>query len=207
MRASKAKTKIRQEQIARGAMKLLAVRGWRRVSLASIARQVGVVPSAVYRHFKGKDDMLDAVLDLVGERFQANILAARESSSDPIVQLHEALARHVNLIASGVPVPRIILSEDIFTGHRRHRKRVHAIYQAYLGAVGAIIREGQRQKVIRREWEAEDLSLMWLGLVQSPAILWLLGQRQFDLRQHCDRAWRIFAEMIHLGRSRKRKEK
>jgi len=201
MRASKARTEIRQEQIARAAMKLLAVRGWQRVGLADIARQVGLVPSGLYRHFGSKDEVLDAVLDLVGQSFQANVQSARQSTSHPIAQLREALRRHVDLIASGVPVPRIILSKDVFTGSRRHRKRVHAIYRAYLDEIGAMIREGQRQKLIRSQPGPETLSLMWLGLVQSPAILWLLGQGSFDLGEHCHRAWTLFEQMIQPDKS------
>jgi AcrR family transcriptional regulator len=196
MRAKKAKTEIRQEQIARAAMKLLAVRGWQRVSLAAIARKVGVVPSAVYRHFSGKDEVLDAVLNLVEQSFQANLAAACESLSNPVAQLHEALTRHANLIASGVPIPRIILSEDVFTGSPRHRKRVHAIYQTYLTEIATITRSGQEQGLIRRELPAATLATMWLGLVQSPAILWLLGQGDFDLQQHCECAWQLFAEAM-----------
>jgi AcrR family transcriptional regulator len=51
MRASKAKTEIRQGQISQAALRLLAMRGWRRVSLAAIAKEVGIVASDVYRHF------------------------------------------------------------------------------------------------------------------------------------------------------------
>jgi AcrR family transcriptional regulator len=57
MRATKAKTAIRQEQIARAALKLLALKGWQSVSLAAIAKEVGVVTSAVYRHFAGKEEL------------------------------------------------------------------------------------------------------------------------------------------------------
>lgn len=196
MRATKAKTEIRQEQIAQAALRLLAARGWRKVSLTAIARQVGVVTSAIYRHFSGKDEVLDAVLELVGQSFQANIQAAREATTDPVECLHETLLRHLNLITSGVPVPRIILSEDVFTGNARHLKRIRAIYQVYLGEIAALIRAGQKQGLIRPELAAHSLALMWLGLVQSPAVIWLLGQGDFDLEQHCERAWLLFAETI-----------
>jgi AcrR family transcriptional regulator len=205
MRASKAKTEIRQEQIARAALKLLAVRGWRRVSLAAIAKEVGVVPSNVYRHFTGKDRVLDAVLDLVDQSFQTNLQTARQATTDPVICLHEVLTRHVELISGGVPVPRIILSEDVFTGLPRHRKRVQAIYQNYLVEIGAIIRDGQNQNLIRSDLAPETLSLMWLGLVQSPAILWLVGQGKFDLKKHCEQAWKLFAEMIRPSASGSRK--
>lgn len=194
MRAKKASTGIRQEQIAQAAMKLLALRGWQRISLAAIAKEVGVVTSAVYRHFNSKDEVLDAVLDLVEQRFQANVGA--DSSNDPLARLRDALMRHVDLITSGVPVPRIILSEAVFAGHPRHRKRVQQIYQNYLAEIALIFRDGQEQGLIRGTPSPQTLSILWLGLVQSPAILWLLGHGKFDLTQHCQRAWQLFAAAI-----------
>jgi AcrR family transcriptional regulator len=204
MRATKAKTEIRQEQIARAALKLLALKGWQSVSLAAIAKEVGVVTSAVYRHFAGKDDLLDAVLNLVDQSFQSSLNVARNAAADPVDCLHQVLLRHVELISGGVPVPRIILSEDVFTGSARHRKRVQAIYRAYLGEIAAIIAEGQRQRLIQDETAAETLSLMWLGLVQSPAILWLLGHGSFDLRAHCECAWNLFVAILRPARTGKR---
>jgi AcrR family transcriptional regulator len=200
MRAKKARTEIRQEQIAQAAMKLLASRGWQRISLAAIAREVGVVTSAVYRHFKGKDEVLDAVLNLVEHFFQSNLQL--ESINDPVTRLRDVLMRHADLIVSGVPVPRIILSEAVFTGRPRHRKRVRAIYQNYLGEIAVLFRAGQEQGQIRGKLSPVELSIMWLGLVQSPAILWLLGQGDFDLKQHCERAWDLFAVAIQSSPSR-----
>lgn len=200
MRARKARTEIRQEQIAHTALKLLAVRGWQRVSLATIARKVGVVPSAVYRHFRSKDEVLDAVLELVDQSFQANVQAGRMANPEPLAQLHDVLRRHVALILSGVPVPRIVLSEDVFTGNPRHRQRAHRIYRDYLAAIAAIFREGQDRGHIRRALAPEALSVMWLGLVQSPAIFWLLGNGHFDLERQCEGAWELFAQALQPDR-------
>lgn len=200
MRAKKARTEIRQEQIARAAMKLLATQGWQRVSLAAIARQVGVVTSAVYRHFRSKDQVLDAVLDLVEQSLQANVAFAPDAAPNPIVRLHDTLIRHVELITGGIPVPRIVLSEAVFTGSPRHRKRVHKIYRNYLGALTAWFRAGQEHGSVKRNLKAEELSLMWLGLVQAPAILWLLGRGDFDLKQQCESAWNIFLAAIQTQR-------
>lgn len=197
MRSKKASTEIRQKQIARAAIKLLALRGWQRISLAAIAKEVGVVTSAVYRHFKSKDEVLDAVLNLVEQCFQSNVKA--EPSTGPVARLHDVLLRHVDLILSGVAVPRIILSEAVFTGHPRHRKRVKKIYQNYLAEITVIIRAGQEEGLIQRKLNPETLSVMWLGLVQCPAILWLLGQADFDLRQHCEHAWELFAAAIEAS--------
>lgn len=61
MKNEKMKTEVRREQIAAAALQLIARRGMHGLSIAGIARQVGLVPSAIYRHFDGKDHVLDLV--------------------------------------------------------------------------------------------------------------------------------------------------
>ena len=50
-------TEIRQEQIAEAALELVASQGLGRLSVAAVARRVGLVPSGIYRHYKSKDDI------------------------------------------------------------------------------------------------------------------------------------------------------
>jgi AcrR family transcriptional regulator len=47
MRATKTNTAIRQDQIATSALALIARQGFHRLSIAGIAREVGVVPSDI----------------------------------------------------------------------------------------------------------------------------------------------------------------
>ena len=77
MAAEKLDTEIRQDQIAGAALEMLGTRGVHELSMADIARRVGLVPSAIYRHFRGKDDVLDAVLDLIGQRLLSNVQAVQ----------------------------------------------------------------------------------------------------------------------------------
>ena len=61
MRAEKKCTKIRQEEIAQAALKVVATQGMKALTVDRIARLVGVVPSALYRHFGDKDSILDEI--------------------------------------------------------------------------------------------------------------------------------------------------
>jgi AcrR family transcriptional regulator len=45
---------IRQDQIAEAALDIVRSEGIRALNLAAVADKVGIVPSAVYRHFKNK---------------------------------------------------------------------------------------------------------------------------------------------------------
>src|SRR5271165_1472178 len=89
MAEAKLQTRIRREQIAEAALELVAGEGVKRLSIAGVARRVGLVPSGIYRHFKSKDAMLDAVLDLLDSKLQANVEAARKETSDSLHRLHD----------------------------------------------------------------------------------------------------------------------
>ena len=59
MRAAKVNTEIRQDQIARAALALIARDGFQWLNMAGLAREVGVVPSGIYRHYRNKDEVLE----------------------------------------------------------------------------------------------------------------------------------------------------
>ncbi len=204
MRAPKTRTEIRQDQIAKAALALISRRGFSHLNVAGLARKVGVVPSAVYRHFRGKDEVLDAVLDLVSERLLANVEAVRQETPDSLERLRQLLLRHVQLVRSEVPIPRVVFSEEVFTGHARRRRRVYRMFHEYLAAVAGMIREGQTAGHIRLELDADTLSVMFLGLVQPAAILWLMSDGEFDLARHVNRAWGVFRGTIEQNAASER---
>jgi AcrR family transcriptional regulator len=171
MRAAKTKTGIRQDQIATAALELMARHGPKSLNLARLAGKVGVVTSAIYRHYPGKDAVLEAVLDLTAQRLRDNVQAVRQETPDALERLHRLLNRHVQLIRDNVAIPRVVLSEEIFSGHAKRRQRVYQIIQGYLDKVKELIREGQLQGRIRGDLSPATGSVMFLGLVQPAAIL------------------------------------
>ena len=74
-------TEVRREQIIEAAMNLIASRGLKGLNVAGIANRIGLVPSAIYRHFKSKDDVLDMILDFIQEKLLTNIrITCKETS-------------------------------------------------------------------------------------------------------------------------------
>jgi AcrR family transcriptional regulator len=68
MKRTKLNIEVRQEQIVREAMNLIASQGSRRLSVSASSNKTGLVPSALYRHFKSKDAILDSILDFIPEK-------------------------------------------------------------------------------------------------------------------------------------------
>ncbi|MCU0587450.1 MAG: TetR/AcrR family transcriptional regulator [Syntrophobacteraceae bacterium] len=198
MSTSKYATKIRRDQIARAALELIAARGMKGFSVAGLAHRIGFTPSAIYHHFKGKDEILDAVLDLLQDRLLGNVAKARADYRDSLAQLNALLSAHAQLVLGLSAMPRILFSEDVYGENSSRKARLNDIITGYLREVAGIVREGQIAGTLRTELDPDTISVMFLGLVQPTAILWHLSDGKFDAAGHVERAWPVFLEAIRL---------
>ncbi len=196
MSIEKLTNQVRREQIARAALHLLATRGLNGLSMAALARAVGIVPSAIYRHFRNKEEVLDAVVDALRERLLGNVRVVTEETEEPLEQLRRLLALHVRLILEHHSLPRMLFSGEIYAGHPERKTRLLATIQAYLAEVAAIIRNGQTQERIRTDVIPETAAILFLGVIQPSAILWHLSEGAFDAAKHVERAWPLFRQAI-----------
>ena len=196
MRARKVKTEIRQDQIARAALSIVVSQGLEKLNVAAVAEKVGIVPSGIYRHFKGKEAVLDAVLDFISSRMHTNLTAVRNDIKDPLERLHALLQRHIQMIQQNRAIPQIIFSDEIFGGQPQKKEKLYGIIKGLLAGVGDVIQEGQERGHIRADMKPPTLALMFLGLIQPAAIIWHLSCGAFDIREHAEKAWKVYRDAI-----------
>ena len=211
MRAQKLDTQVRQEQIAEAALGVVACRGMKGLSVARVARRIGVVPSAIYRHYGSKDEVLDAVLDLIRDRLLANVADVCNESGEALDRLRGLLVRHVRLLRENEGIPRIVFSQELHNGDSGRKARMCGTIREYLGQVAKIVREGQQNGEIRSDSPAEVVAMMFLGVIQPAALLWDLSDGDFDVARHAERAWEILEEAVRpiegAGRAGSAKQK
>jgi AcrR family transcriptional regulator len=196
MGAEKMKSEVRKEQIATAALQIIGQHGVKGLTVERAARMVGLVPSAVYRHFRNKSDLLDATLDLLRDRLLANIVAARREAQSPLEAIRQMLLRHVHLIHEYQALPRILFSEKVFTEEPQRKLKLYEIIREFTGHVADVIRQGQDQGQIRRDIAAETLSVMFLGLFQPSAIMYHLSGGTFDMIHQVDATWKIYQDAL-----------
>lgn len=189
-------TKVRREQIAQAALALIASKGVNGLNMAGLARQVGLGTSSLYRHFQSKDQVLDAVVDLLRERLLGNVQRAAQEATAPIEQLRRLLAMHIRLILEYQAIPRLFFSGDLYAGHPERKAKLYAVVKSYLGEVAGIIRRGQQEGSVRPDLDADAVSVVFLGLIQPTAILWHLSDGEFNVGKQVEKGWPLFHEAI-----------
>lgn len=191
-RVKKRRSPQRREEIVQAALRVVARHGAAGLSAARVARQVGLSPAAIYRHFEGMDAVLSAVLDFIEARLHAHIADVRGRSAGAFDQLHELLRRHVRLIRENEAIPQIVFSEQVYSGKPDHRARLQRLIQGYLERVGDLIREGQATGEIRADVAPETAAMMFLGLIQPAAVFWHISEGRFDVTGSAERGWDIY---------------
>ncbi len=196
MRAPKTHTDIRQDQIARAALDLVAARGVKALQVAEVAKRVGVVPSAIYRHYRSKNDVLDTVLDMISHRLQENIRAVSAETPDAMKRLERLLMRHARMLKMHRAIPSVIFSEELYGGSPAQRRKAGRVVGPYLKSLMGIVREGQRAGRIRPDIRPRVAAMMFLGVIQPAAIVAHLEAKSFDLERHAREAWPILRRGI-----------
>ena len=199
MATPKQSTKRRQEQIARATLALVAEHGLAACNVAAVARRVGLVPSALYRHFRNKDDMLDAAVGIIQSKLLDNVQTVCARNTHAVERLHDLLQQHVRLIKQSRGIPQVIFSPDFYLNHPKRRARVFDGIRQYLAAVADMIREGQAAGTIRSGLDAETAAVLFLGLVQPSAMLWNLSSGKFNVARHAEKAWPLFVQILTTG--------
>ncbi|WP_373498537.1 TetR/AcrR family transcriptional regulator [Desulfococcus sp.] len=190
------KTEIRHDQIALAALEIVRDGGVRALNLAAVARRVDIVPSAVYRHYKNKGEIVDAVLRLIQTRLNANFQDVATLDAKPIDKLQILLTRHLELIRSNSAIPRIVFSEEVLAGMPDKRRQLLGIIRDVIRNVSSIVIEGQNRGEMRRDLSPENIAVSFLGMIQPAAVIWDLSDGAFDLARHGRQAWRLFSDAL-----------
>jgi AcrR family transcriptional regulator len=196
MRAPKLRTQVRREQIAAAALGVITAGGMRALSIAAVAHEVGLAPSAIYRHYKSREAVVDAALDLIRDKLLGNVTAVRAETANPVERLRRLLARDVQLISENRAFPRVLFSEEVYGGRPQRRARAFAMIRAYLDQIAEICRQGQLEGRIRRDLDPETFAMLFIGIVRPAAILGHLSRGRLDPARHAEKSWAVLREIL-----------
>lgn len=201
MSAPKRSTEVRQAEIAQAALGIIASKGMKGLSVAAVARKVGIVPSGIYRHYRNKTAMLDAILDFIRERFDANVQTVPGMDADAMTRLQSLLTRHIRLIRDNEAIPAVVFSAEVCTQSPRRRAKLMGIIESYLKDIAAMVTQGQKEGTIRTELAPATVAMLFLGLIQPSAFVWHLSGGKYDVAAHSEAAWPVFCRAIQTDAS------
>jgi AcrR family transcriptional regulator len=171
----------RRPQVLDAALGLFLEHGYEGTSMAAVADAAGVTKPVVYACFRGKDELLYALLQREEERILGEIQSAFESAdlSDPEATLIEGFTGFLRAVAASPEVYKLIfLGEG--GGNAAVARRIQRGREAQVETLSRLARQWLRDRNGRRrprdlEATAHLLGNAIAGLAESGARLLLLS--------------------------------
>lgn len=186
---------VRKEQIAEAALSIMAEEGFDKLGIESVAHRVGLTPSGIYRHFSGRDEMLDAVLPMLARRMQ-DMLVQAEQSSSAREKLHSFFRALLANIDGQRTLPEAMLTEEYFRNRQERRAMLFDIVSSMRRYVREKIAEGQAAHDISPQVEPEAFWLLMFGAVRAAMIYWTLSEGSYDVEAHGASTWQVLSRLL-----------
>ncbi len=168
----------RQNEIITISLKLIAEKGIQGLTIKNLANEIGVVESAIYRHFKNKFEILNTILETIKNN---SISDNFDKNMNVLVQLEEGWENQFKVFASFPALVSVIFSEDLFQNETSLLNKTKEIMQKSINDLTSIIKYGQKKDEIRSDVKAEDLTLMIIGTIRIYVKQWRMSDYSFDL--------------------------
>lgn len=196
MGTPKKPAEARREEIVGAILQIVSEKGESALSVSAVARRIGLVPSAIYRHFKNREAMVDGVAEYVAGRLMENVQVVGMSCESEAERLRQLMRRHIAMVRQNPGLLRIVFSDHLFGGAPSRRAVLHRMIQGYLRAIERIIRAGQKKGEFRADVDPKSAAVYFLGLIQPLAILWHLTDGRIDITRMADRNWDLFERAV-----------
>ena len=187
-------TEVRRDEIIAATLALVEQKGLDNVNIANIAAAINLVPSAIYRHFTKKEEIIESLVDFVNTALQDNVSQAMRAETHAVARLKLLLDRHVQLFKEQRAIPRILFSLLSSDKEAVLKQKMLAVIACYLDKVQFIIAQGRKNGEIDNI-DAKAGALLFLGMVQPLAIMMQFEEHAID--QYPEKLWDIYWHGIH----------
>lgn len=193
-------SKLRQEQILDITLEIIAENGLAGVNLSEIAQRVGVVPSALYRHFENKEALIDALLDRTHRALTENIKKITMKSSSSLENLRRLFLMHLELIIKYPGMPKLVFSDAAVLGSSERKEKIFSIVKTYTDQLSAIVEKGQLEGDIISDILPAAVAFSMVSFVQHTALISNITEGKVDLSGQAEVAWGYVEKAIRNDR-------
>ncbi len=200
MHAEKIETEIRCEQIAQAALEVVSLYGIKGLTNERVAALVGVVPSALYKHYRNKSKIIEAVAGLMQERMMKVIKTAQSVGSDPLECIRRVYLAEIRMIMQSPGAPFIFFSDEFVTNKNQIKNKFDEVGRLHFGEMLKLFQKALDQKQIRQDFTTQTLVIFYMGMVSQTMFLSHHPDKNIkidvDILKHSENAWKAFVDML-----------
>lgn len=168
----------RQKEIINASLQLIAESGIQSLTIKNLSKKIGLVESAIYRHYESKTQILIALLDSISEQSKSNEI---NDAKGVLGILEKRLIHHFNTFTENPALVSVVFAEDLFQNEPSLVEKTRLKVEKSISDLTALIQKGQQSGEIRTDINPETVSVMINGSVRMLVKQWKMSGYSFDL--------------------------
>ena len=149
-----------KEKLLLAALQEFAENGYDGLSVADLMSRLGLVKSALYRHFKSKEDLFEGLMDYMEDYYESHFFIG--NGDRPIQTLEDFKETSLARVSFSIDDPKVIccrriLLREQFT-HPRCRELVNKYFYRFGVDFFAFLFEGMMERGLLREGDPQFLA-------------------------------------------------
>ena len=181
----------KRDAILRAATDVFAERGYFNAQVADVARAAGVAAGTVYLYFRSKDDLLVSIFEKTMREAIQEGRASVEPLKDPIERLAAIARVHLDRMGRDRSLA-VVFQVELRQSTTFMERFSSTLLREYLGVIRAIIADGQKTGVFRKEINPTLAAKLFFGGLDEMATNWVLSRRKYSLVSEADAIVDVF---------------
>lgn len=169
----------RKEEIINRAIGIAVEKGFKSVTIKSLAEACGITEPAIYRHFRNKDEIIIAVIDRLQERVLSIIRKGLEKTT--IASLEKTIYEILSMLGELKGIGILLLSESAYTNNAVLKERLYEFYNDFVGKFEDFYHLLKDRRAISERADCTALAVMTIALFQSASVRFILSDGRIPI--------------------------
>ena len=173
----------RQIEIMEAAALRIDKFGIQELTIKNLSADLKLSEAALYRHFKGKTEILLGLLTyfIVEMNVRIATILEGEGEKESSELLREIFTSQLNTFVENPSIVSVIFSEGIFTFNKRLSDKVNSMMALMNNNINSLVTRGQEEGVYGKLLGADSITTIVMGSMKMVVLKWKLSGNKSDL--------------------------
>ena len=187
---------LRQQEIIDISIGLIADRGMQNLTMKNIAAAVGISEPAIYRHFRNKFDIIEAVLDAFSVMASDVLDRSEHADCSALEKIELFLLDRYQSCVAHPKMARVMMSEENFRSDEVLAGRMLKMMHQHKARIENFIKAGIANGEIRNDIDPTAMFRIIFGPMRMLIKQWGMSNYKFDLEAEGKALWEAEKKMI-----------
>ncbi|MBK8088501.1 MAG: TetR/AcrR family transcriptional regulator [Chitinophagaceae bacterium] len=175
--------KERQLEIIEAAGEILTEAGIAGLTTKNLAAKMGFGESALYRHFKGKEEIIVTMLQYLAADMDKRLTACTVKLDNPVEKLKAVFSNQFDFFQKHPHFLVAVFSEGLLEESKKINVAIMEIMATKRKHLLPIIKQGQLEGIIETSATAEDILHIIMGSFRLHMLQWRMTDFSFDVKK------------------------